>query len=144
MERLGNATPPAFLITFAIINECQQWVDCRRWALAAKPVNRPPISRLSRLSAIAASGYPLAATRFLDSAVTDLATDLSPASCQSARRLLKISQADLAAQAKVSTSTLRRFERGECGISDYARKQLALTLASEGILFLGGKRTIML
>ena len=76
--------------------------------------------------------------------MTDLATALSPASCLSARRLLKISQADLAARAKVSASTLRRFEGGECGISDYARKQLAQTLAREGILFLGGKRAIML
>ena len=54
-----------------------------------------------------------------------------------------MSQADLAARAKVSTSTLMRFEGGESGISDYARIQLAQTLACEGILFLGGKRTIM-
>jgi transcriptional regulator with XRE-family HTH domain len=54
-----------------------------------------------------------------------------------------MSQAELAARAKVSTSTLRRFEGGESAISDYARNQLAQTLAREGILFLPGQRAIM-
>ena len=74
--------------------------------------------------------------------MTDLASSLSPASCQSARELLKLSQADLAARAMLSTSTVRRFEAGVGEISDYAKKQLAQTLAREGVLFLGGKRAI--
>lgn len=54
-----------------------------------------------------------------------------------------MSQAELASRAKVSTSTLRRFEGGERGISDYARKQLIQTLTREGILFLREDRTIL-
>lgn len=76
--------------------------------------------------------------------MTDLGAVLSPASCQSARELLKMSQAELAARAKVSATTLRRFERGESGISAYATKQLKQALSREGVLLLRGDRAIMI
>ena len=68
------------------------------------------------------------------------ADQLSPQSCRAARKLLKITQAELANLAQISLSTLRRFESGDGKTSDYAARQILAALEHEGILFVGALR----
>lgn len=62
---------------------------------------------------------------------------ISPQSCRAARNLLKLSQAELARLAKISTSTLRRFELGTGKASPDAARQILGVLEREGVLFIG-------
>jgi transcriptional regulator with XRE-family HTH domain len=60
---------------------------------------------------------------------------LTPASCRSARELLKITRAELAGFAGISVSTVRRFEGGEEAVSDYAIGQIVEAFKRAGALF---------
>jgi transcriptional regulator with XRE-family HTH domain len=65
---------------------------------------------------------------------------LCPQSCRAARNLLGLTQAEFAALARISVSTLRRFEAGEGKPSAYAARQIHEELVREGILFVGPAR----
>ena len=71
----------------------------------------------------------------------DPAHILSPASCRDARELLRLSQEELANLASISVATLRRFELGGGGSSEYAARQIQLAIEREGILFFGPGQT---
>ncbi len=62
---------------------------------------------------------------------------LSSQSCRAARDLLGLTQAEFAGLAKISVSTLRRFEAGDGKPSAYAARQIHEALEREGILFIG-------
>lgn len=63
---------------------------------------------------------------------------LSPASCASARALLGLSEEELAAAARISVSTLRRYEAGELAQSAYVLRQLHEALVGQGAMFIAG------
>lgn len=65
---------------------------------------------------------------------------LSPASCRATRNLLKISQAELAKDADISVSTVRRYEAGTMPLSAYAARQIMTALKKHKIVFVGGAR----
>lgn len=60
---------------------------------------------------------------------------LSPQTCRAARKLLKLTQAELAGLARISVSTLRRFESGDGKASPYAARQILRALEKEGVVF---------
>jgi DNA-binding transcriptional regulator YiaG len=62
---------------------------------------------------------------------------LSPSSCRAARELLKMSVDELASLAGVSVSTVRRLERGERPVSDYALRSVLNALHGSGVRFVG-------
>lgn len=66
---------------------------------------------------------------------------LSHAMCRDARRLLHLSQEEMASLANVSVSTLRRLERGE-RISDYAAQRIFDALVDAGIDFFGTENSV--
>lgn len=62
---------------------------------------------------------------------------LSPANCEAARNLLRLNQEELAAVAKVSVATLRKFEGGAGASNLYAARQILTALEREGVEFIG-------
>jgi len=65
---------------------------------------------------------------------------LSPASCRASRKLLEISQAELAEVADISVSTVRRYEAGALSLSEHAANQILAALKKRGIVFVGTAR----
>lgn len=65
---------------------------------------------------------------------------LSPGSCAHARKLLGLSEEELAAAAQVSVSTLRRYEAGTLAPSAYVLRQLHKALVGKGAVFVGSGR----
>ena len=70
----------------------------------------------------------------------DAPVALSSASCRAAREMLRLSQAELASLARISVSTVRRFESNPHKVSSYAVKQIVSALKKEGALFVIGSR----
>jgi transcriptional regulator with XRE-family HTH domain len=54
--------------------------------------------------------------------------------------LLKLSQAELARDAEISVSTVRRYEAGTLPLSAYAARQIITALKKHKIVFVGGAR----
>lgn len=56
--------------------------------------------------------------------------------CRAARALLRISQDELAAKAKISAVTVRKFENQTGTLRDSLIKLIRLTLEAEGVVFI--------
>lgn len=61
---------------------------------------------------------------------------ITPEQCRAARALLDWTQRDLAARAKLSTLTIREFERNKSRLKDSTAQLLRMVLEAEGVVLI--------